>query len=458
MRKYLILLSIFISLNNLYPENDILNEYIRLGLESNLALKQKNFSLEQSIQALKEARGMFFPSISIDARYSKAGGGRVIDFPVGDIINPMHTALNALLGQPGLFPANLENVRTPFLREKEHETKIRLIQPIFQPAIYYNYKIKSDLRKIEQMEKNIFSRQLIKDIKNAYFNYIQTHEVVKLFNETQKLMAENLRISEKLYQANMVTREVIFRAQAECSLIEQQKLTAENQKTLAQSYFNFLLNRSLTSEIIINDSLSAFKPSIFNYDSLLNAALNNREEIKQLKILTDITKKNTSITKTSFIPGINGVLDYGFQGEQYRFTEDDDFWMASLVLQWNLFKGFQDKARYEQSRLEEKKLTTKYEEFKKQIELQVKQVFDNFHIAQKSIDAAYQQLNSAKASFKIINKKYEQGMSAQIEFLDARNSLTNAEINLILKIYDYYIKCAEIERISATYPIMINNE
>ena len=94
-----------------------------------------------------------------------------------------------------------------------------------------------------------------------------------------------------------------------------------------------------------------------------------------------------------------------------------------------------------------------YEELEKQIELQVRQAYDNLQIAVKKIDAANQQLNSARASFDIIKKKYAQGMSSQIEFLDARNSLTNAEINLILAVYDYHIYCAEMERIAATYPL-----
>jgi outer membrane protein TolC len=51
-----------------------LEKYIKIGLQNNLALKQQEIFLKRSLQALREAKGMFLPSISIEARYSRAGG------------------------------------------------------------------------------------------------------------------------------------------------------------------------------------------------------------------------------------------------------------------------------------------------------------------------------------------------------------------------------------------------
>ena len=132
MRTYIFLLSIFLISVFAYADN--LDNYVQIGLENNLALKQKEFNYKKSMHALKEARGMFFPSVSIEARYTRAGGGREIEFPVGDLLNPVYSTLNQLTGTQS-FP-QLDNERIPFLREKEHETKLRLVQPLFQYGIY----------------------------------------------------------------------------------------------------------------------------------------------------------------------------------------------------------------------------------------------------------------------------------------------------------------------------------
>jgi len=150
--KYVIVL-LFFTVLDLFGQSLILDDYIQYGLKNNLALQQKYFSLEKSITEFNQARGMFFPSLSINARYSRAGGGRVIDIPIGDLVNPIHQGLNFL--NPSFnYPTNIPNGVTRFLRKEEHETKLSLIQPILQPALFYNHSIKDNLVEIEKLKHN----------------------------------------------------------------------------------------------------------------------------------------------------------------------------------------------------------------------------------------------------------------------------------------------------------------
>ncbi len=450
--KTVILLLIFLQV--IFAQEDPLEQYIQMGLESNLALKQQKFSLEQSIEVLNEARGKYFPSIDIGARYTRAEGGREITIPIGDLVNPIYKTLNQLLiaeGLPPAFPEDIPNETIPFIREKEHETRIRLVQPLFQPAIWNNYGLKSDLNEIEQLRIRMYKRRLVNEIKRAYYNYLKATQVVDLYTRIKDLQTENLRVSEKLFSAGKATQDVVFRARAELSQTEQEQMHVENLQRQGRSYLNFILNRPLETEIIKTDRHTIQDPAAFNYESALHHAFSTREEIEQIKQAISATGKNAKVVRSKYYPGINAVLDYGFQGVEYSFSKDDDFWMASLVLEWNLFRGFQDKAKLEQVYLERKKLSAKEEEIRKQIELEVERIYDNLTVTRKTIDVARQQVESARASFKIIRKKYEEGVAAQVAYLDAQTTLTNAAINEVISEYDYYITYANFERIVALY-------
>ena len=115
-------------------DTSVLHDYIRTAITQNLALQQKDISVQQARAALRQARGLYLPQLSLEARYSRADGGRIIEIPIGDLMNPVYASLNQLLDMP-VFPANLENESIPFLREREQETKLRLVQPVFQPGI-----------------------------------------------------------------------------------------------------------------------------------------------------------------------------------------------------------------------------------------------------------------------------------------------------------------------------------
>ena len=437
-----------------FAQEDPLDQYIEIGLETNLALKQQEFSLEQSVQVLNQARGLYFPSIDIGARYTRAGGGRDITIPIGDLVNPIYRTLNQLLeaqGLPPAFPENIPNQTTPFIREKEHETRIRLTQPLFQPAIWNNYSMKSDLNDIEELKTRMYKRHLVNEIKRAYYNYLKATQVVDLYKKIIDLQTENLRVSEKLFSAGKATQDVVFRAKAELSRTEQEQMNVENLQRQGRSYLNFIINRPLETEILKSENPITPDPVAFNYESAKNFAFLNREEFEQIEKAISATGKNAAIVRSQYYPGVNAVVDYGFQGTEYRFNQHNDYWMASLVLQWNLFRGFQDKAKLEQVYLEKKKLSAREKEIRNQIELEVERIYDNLTVARKTIDVARQQVESAQASFKIIRKKYEEGVSAQVEYLDAQTTLTNAAINEVISEYDYYITYANFERIVALY-------
>lgn len=442
-------LLIFLTLDISLALGESLEEYIEYGINNNLTLNRKEISCRQSINALKVARGKFLPAVTIEARYSRAGGGRIIDFPVGDLMNPVYSTLNeylAAIGAEPQFPMNIPNERIPFLREEEHETKLRLTQPIFHPSILYNYRIRGNMAQIAQYDQIIFRKELKRDITIALYNYIKTVHVVNLYEETVDLLKENLRVSEKLYEIGKVTQANVFRAEAELSEVEQNRADAIKNRKLARSYFNFLLNRPHSTPVNVkSEDLASEYFYHSSLDSVQSEALARREELNKIGAAIDIARNQLNMVRGKFLPNVSVVFDYGYQGEKYRFTAEDDYWMGSVVLQWNLFNGFQDIAEHQEKQLEIRKNRIQQQEIQNQIKLQVQQALDETIVAVKKIETATQRLQSARKSFKIISKKYEQGMASQIEYIDSRTSLTNAEINLILEKFDYQIKRAELD-------------
>jgi outer membrane protein len=451
MLKKIIFLSLILIITA-RGEDRLLDSYIKIALQNNLALQQQNFSLQKSMAALQEARGLFLPSISLNARYTRAGGGRTIEIPVGDYMNPLNRAINQIIGQP-VLPENVPNEIIPFLREKEQETKVSLFQPIFKPEIYYNYKINQDLSKIETMQRDLYKRQLIADVKTAFYTYLKTLNVLEIIERTEELLEENMRVNQKLFQNQKATKDVVYRAKSDLSLLEQEKAAAIKNINLAKAYFNFLLNRPMEEDI---NKVSVEDLPLYPNIELIEAtdlAIKNREEIDQLDFAIDASANNVKIAKSAFLPDLIFAGDYGFQGEEYRFSKEDDFWMASVVLNWNLFRGFQDKARIQRGGLEKKRLETKKLEVSRQIQLEVREAYYNLMVSLKSIQSAQDRLNSAMKSFEIVNKKYEVGMIPQVQYLDTRNNWIQAEVNHTVTIFDYHIRQAEFERVVALYDL-----
>jgi outer membrane protein len=423
----------------------VLESYIACGLDNNLALKQKQSDYEKSIEALREARGLFYPGISFNARYTVSEGGRVIDFPVGDLMNPVYATLNALTSS-SLFP-QMENQTIKFLRPTEHETKMRIIQPILNTDIYYNSKIKKELTYIGEMDVEQYKRELTAEIKKAYYSAAMADALLSMLNDTRKLLVENIRVNKKLLNNEKVTADYLYRSEAELNKFDQELQNAVKNRKIANAYFNFLLNRPLTDTIIIQQP-EVFPALVRMAEDYTSAALENREEIRKLENYGKITDLQIKMNKSRKLPDLFAVADYGFQGEEYVFNMEQDYMQASAVLTWNLFEGFSNKARIRQAIIQNETVESQLEEARKQIELQVLGAINELSAADKGIAASVSQLKNARESYRIVEKKYGEGQSSLIEYIDSRTGMTQAEENLIISKFRYLSAFAEFERIT----------
>lgn len=448
MRRKAAIIFIILLIHQSLPGQEVLQDYIRFGLENNLALKQKQSGYEKSLEALREAKGLFYPNISFNARYTVSGGGRVIDFPIGDLLNPVYSTLNTLTSST-LFPMT-ENQQIRFLRPTEHETKIRVLQPVFNPDIYYNSKIKKELSVFEEADVEQYKRELVAEIKKAWYNTAMADRILSMLAETRKLLLENVRVNKRLVENDKLTIDYVYRSETELSKFDQELENAEKNKKVASAWFNFLLNKPLTDSVIIHDPVSY--PVLADLtEDFSKKAMENREELRKLGNYGNINEMQIKMDQSGVLPDLFVAVDYGFQGEEYKFNKNQDYVQASAVLSWNLFSGFQNRAKIKQAIIDKSIIESQLEEARKQIELQVINSMNELRAAEKGIVAAESRLKNAREGFRLVKRKYEEGQASLIEFLDARTTLTQSEENLIISRFSYLLCFAEFEKVTGIY-------
>jgi outer membrane protein TolC len=447
---FLVLLGVVIGATIAAPEaqaQESLDALVNAGLRDNLTRRQEQFASSRAAAQVTEARGRFLPSATINARYTESSGN-VVD--LGQLINPAFKALNQLTASQS-FPTDL-NLRLP----QKQETTIRFTQPIFQPAIFAAYHISTNLRDAQDAQRDAVTRQVALEIRSAYLTVIKARRVVDIYAAAVPLVAENLRLAEKLVAAGKATPDVIFRARADRSDVGQKKSDADRQANSAAEYLNLLLQRSLDA------AFPAFTDEQLGIDSLpplagaLARAGTGREELRQLGAARGATNAQKQLAQSAYLPAVSLVVDYGVQGSKYCFARDADFTNTSLVLSWNVFNGAQDAARAEQAAFDTKRVDVQAALAARQIELQVRTSWASASVAREAIATAGDRVEAARRTFDLTRRRYEQGLAPQIELLDARTALTNAELNRVLTIFDYYLRRVELDRAAALYPRSIN--
>ena len=462
MIRYILLTYLTICSNSLiWGQDHSLDQYIQEALESNIALQKQSLSYEASLAALEEAKSYYFPTLSVQARYSVAAGGRLLSFPVGDLVNPVYQNLNLLnsVAQEASpdYPVipeypGIENVEEPFLRPTDQETVLRLQMPIFNSAILYNNRIQQNLSQSQQIGVDIYKRELVKEVKTAYYQYAQAKEGVQILEEALSLVEENLRTAESLERNHKVTIDEVYSAQAQVKSVEQQAAAAQKDEQVAKAFFNFLLNRDYQADIDIPETVTYTHPGIIKLDEARQLALQQREELQQFQYFIAAKDQQINLNKGNRLPQVNLQADYGIQGTDYRIDEHSDFFLGSVVFSWNLFDRSTG-AKVQQATVEKAQVLKQKQEVEQQIGLQVVQAYYELEAAHAMISTAEAEIQAARQAFRLINKKYEQGQANLVTFTNARTQLTNAQQNYSIAVLGYQIKLADFERATASFEL-----
>lgn len=461
--------------STLAAQESVLDRYVAQALEANLALRQRGVSAEGASARWSEARRAYLPGVRVEGRFTRADGGRAFEIPVGDLINPVHGALNDLLaaqGQTASFPT-LDNERIDFIRPREQETRLRVSQLLFDPVAGAEVRRRRSEAEAAEAGVAVEEARVIRDVKTAYYRYVNAARTVEILSAAVAMVAENERSNQALWQASLVTRDQVHRARAERLEVEQQRDRAETERAIAGSRLNYLLARDPgapleidESDLVVPEDPGEFRVRAVSdafgeaagrasrtaaavestpLDPLLAQASRSRPEILELDRAVDAAEAGLSAARGSTLPTLMLAVDAGIQGVTYGFGAEDRYVMASLIFSWNVTQGGSERARIHAAALERDRLLLAREDAERRIRLEVESAALRAQVALAGLDAAAERVTEARSAFRFVTRRKDEGLATELEFLDARASLTRAELSRSITETEALIRLAELE-------------
>ncbi len=440
----LLIFILSICLSNIYAQqSSILESYIQTGLSSNLALKQQDADLRKAQESIRQSKALFLPRLTFDANYTVAAGGRKIDFPIGDLLNPVYSTLNQIT-QTNQFPT-LANQQIQFLPNNFHETKLSFSYPLYNSDLRYNRDIQQQLFQSKAAQKAAYEHELRYQITEVYLQFLQALEGEKIWQNTKTVLLELRRFNESLVKNNVATKDVIATADYELSKADLEIIRLRKAQNDTKAYINFLINRDLTSEVQADTLLLRAVLPIYRPEELISQAMEKRQEFAALRAgmqaaETDIKRNDANSKIPDFYVG--GSL--GFQGFGYKFNKEQAYALAQVGLSYDLFDGGQRKSKTQEARIESEKIRTQYQQVQQQVALQVTTAWNDLESARNAFQTSLVGQRAAEESFRIVQNKYRASQVLLIEFLDAQNRVTTARVQSALAWSDVILKDAAL--------------
>ena len=442
--KYVLLL--FFALPVL-GQKSVLDTYIATAFQQNITVQQKSIQVEKAMLALKSAQSLYQPSISFQGAYQSGEGGRSIAFPVGDLLNPVYSTLNALT-RTTQFP-QIANVETNFFPRNFYDMKVQSTMPIYNKDLSYNKQLQGQQMELQQVDLSLYKRELVKQIKTAYFQYLLSLGLQKVYQNSLHVAQEGKKINQKLVDNGKGLPAYILRADSEIAQIQAQQADAAKQSESARMYFNFLLNAPLTNDIQIDFEVEKAIAEVIR----TTKGEGNREELNLLAKSISMQETVLKMNEAFYLPKVNGFVNLGSQSSNWALNSKSAYYMLGLQLDIPIYAGNRNNLKIKQTQLD---LATA----KNTLDLTAKQLNLATETAQKGLmsslvgfQASTKSLEAAIAYQRLIEKGFHEGVNTYLETVDARNQWMNAQINHQFNQFKVLIAAAAYEREAALYPL-----
>lgn len=442
-------------LHGLHAQENSLETYIRMALDSNIVMQQKNISLEKALLALQTAKSLYAPTVAFIGGYQTGDGGRNIPLPLGDLLNDAYATLNQLTGSQK-FP-RLENESINFFPRNFYDAKVRTTLPLFNNDLSYNRKISEEQLQLAEYELEAYRRELVKEVKIAYFDHLRALQAVAIQEAALRLASEGKRMNEKLLENGRGLPAYVLRAESEIAAVEAELSRAQRQVENAALYFNMLINRAPFGPIDTSfNEAAALRQGILLMNE--SAGPQQREELQSLHTAIRMNETVLRMNKQFAIPKLSGFLDIGSQAEGLHFNRQSRYYMAGLQLDVPLFSGRRNNIKIKETDLAVQDARLQLDRVARQLAVSSQVARNNLVAAWKTYQSSLVRLRAAETYQRLIDRGFQEGTSSYLETVDARSQLTTARLAATLDQYSVLQAAAILERETASYPFSAKNQ
>jgi len=437
--KFILLFVLSVSLQSLFAQEETndtlqldLTKSIELALEYNHDLKIVKLDKLKADEQVTEAWGSsVFPKISGFVNYNRAIKRGEIS-----IETPFFS---------GSFLSGTENTMT---------VGATFEQPLFTGAVFLAVRIAETYADIQEKFVDATTSEVIINVKKAYYSVLFANEVLELAKLNLKLAEDNLRNTESLYKAGIAPEYDYVRAKVQVKNLIPELQHSENSLVLAKNLLKFVTGLDLSSELVINDSLSLKEITLSGEEELDQILLKKNHSLLQLRLQMQLQDDAISYQFTKHFPELyfNGNWQTQAQENDPRSFNNwryKNSVYVGLNLKIPIFDGFQTTSKVEQARVDFYKAKEEYDKTVKLLKNNLKDVFLSIDEAKKKLDSYKATIEEAELAYDISQKRYSSGVGTQLETIDAMVSLTRAKVNYYNSIYDYYILHAQLDQLLA---------
>jgi outer membrane protein len=299
--------------------------------------------------------------------------------------------------------------------------------------------------------------QVISTVKQQFYQVLLNRELINVQESSVNLLKSQLQDQQNRFEAGTVPRFNVLQAQVALSNQYPLLIAAQNQYRISLLQLAKTLGLDFDPMRAGQPPLEAvgaleFHPRHIPLPMAIELAKERRPFLKQQKAIVLSNAAQVNVARAGYFPQFSVSA-----GEDFRsspISENVNAVRSGYVFggtgSWAIWDWGATYGSVKQARaiLEQSKITL--DDANRQVELEVQQQDSNLRQSAELVKATEESVGQAQEALRLASARLSAGAGTQLEVLDSRVQVTQAESNRVQALYNYNVALAEFDRVTAT--------
>ena len=292
---------------------------------------------------------------------------------------------------------------------------------------------------------------LILDITQAYYDVLQSQELISVSEQILARSQENTRRTRDFVEAGSLIPADIATAEVREANDQLSLLNNQNSLQIAQATLPRILglDPGALLTVAVDESYQLYQDRgtieriEMPVEEAIHIALDNRPEFQELQAQLRVQEWSLTLAKLQRWPRLNADASYDVNLDDYLRARENfsDFrsWSIGASLNFTLFDGGILSNRVKELTMQLEQTRENASDLERNVALAVRQAYLNLKRSETSLDISKAQVNNAQLSLDVIQGRFDVDKAILLELLDAQTSYAQALTNQVNAFYDYKI-------------------
>jgi outer membrane protein len=410
-----------------------LPQAVQMALQQNPEFRTSVDDSDAARARLKEAQAAWFPRFDFHQ-----------DFTRGN--NPVYvfgTRLTQRQFRASDFALNSLNTPTPF---DNFQTRLDGQWLLFDSRqTLFHQKAAKKLVTAADFQTEQARQDLILEVVRTYYGVVVLQESAKAAEEALKTAEASAKRMDTMHTAGLIVDSDLLSAKVFVAQMKDRQLRAQNDLALAQMQLARLMGTSVDTPASPQGNLSEPNAPSGNVQEWTQTALSQRPALRAAELQEKAMDDETKAVKSEFGPKV-GLFGSTERDAMTLGGPSGTNWTAGARLDFNIFAGGAQKARLAEAAANASKAKHNLDWFRSGIQMEVRKSYLDAESAAQRAAAARDAADQAKESMRIIQNRYETGLTTVTELLRSETAQLDARTGYLTALQDWQIARAQLER------------